>query len=368
MAVFSYPHLQLVNRMPIFFERMNQALLGPTDMYPRIAAVVFLLFPCLLSGQDLELSPRPLKLCTPGVYGMAPGKGLELYHEWSPDYDLVSPGLVQHPNFLSQSAATHVYSEIRYRRRMGVKLAAPILLKPGLKLILRGKYQRESFQFAAIPAVENTLHQPLAQHASQILRLELIGVKPLDERHYIALRSSAAVGSNSLGSASYTPGQSTYTLTALWGKKTDAYTEWGVGLAQSLRFGEYMAYPVFLYNKTFSPKWGLEMLLPARVALRHNLHTNTILSLESAVGGGAFQIFASDVHPLGQQFQFRESALRLSLMAEQQLLPMVWMEAAIGYNQPIGYKYVSSRVSDPVVSQLESSWFTRLSFSVRAPR
>ena len=37
---------------------------------------------------------------------------------------------------------------------------------------------------------------------------------------------------------------------------------WGVGIAYSYTFGDPLLFPVFVYNQTFTQKWGIEALLP----------------------------------------------------------------------------------------------------------
>lgn len=164
--------------------------------------------------------------------------------------------------------------------------------------------------------------------------------KPLNEKNFLLFQIEGALNGNyNFGSRSPDLGKTRLSAAALYGWKTDDYTNVAVGLTRTYRGGRLLHIPVLMYNKTFNETWGLEMLLPARAALRRNFSTKSFLMLGYELEGQTYhiqdgngtlvtQIFDG---PTGaNEWELRKSEIRARISWDKSITDFIWFNVQAG--------------------------------------
>jgi len=317
--------------------------------------------PCCIKAQ-LGKSSKTSSLVNPGVKGMAPGKGLEIYQEYVPGFDLTSP----------HSQSNHIQQENRsdrvsYSQETGVKLKVPVLLSPRTKLLLEAKYSDQRFQFDDGKVLESVVNQDLSTKNLRSFRLGAIAVRSLNQKNYLVGRFAASFNGSDFNQIYPGIESMNMSLIVLYGIKKNEVTEWGFGVAQALQFGRYQAYPILRYNRTFNDKWGIELTLPKEAYLRHNISQCTITHVGLSLDGNSYNLLTGDAGS-PQWMQLQQNMLRLEGEISQKVAPMIWLSFQTGYLQPISWEWTPLDHDTPLVGSQERSWYTRFAVSIRAPQ
>ena len=318
---------------------------------------ILLLFCSYLKAQvGTELTP--IRFCEPGVSGMLPGKGLEIYQEIVPGYNLSTP--------VSLGSDRTLTDRVNYSHQWGIKLKIPVVLRDDFKLLVDTKFAKQNYSFLSSESLEVKLHQNLETQTLNTLRVGLLGLKPINSTSYLVGRISLSVNSNTYEDLELGWGSSAVNVTFLYGKKTRSNKEWGVGITQNVQFGRYAIYPVFMFNQTYNEKWGLEMVLPKEAYVRRNFGSSTALKMGAELDGSTYNLLLNQ----GDQghIRLRQGFVRAKAQLEWKLVPMVWMSVQTGYIFPIAFDYSYSDQTVSILSTQESSWFSGISISLRAPQ
>jgi len=83
---------------------------------------------------------------------------------------------------------------------------------------------------------------------------------------------------------------------------------------------------VLLYNRTFSPKWGCEVVFPARAELRRNFGTTSLLKIGYELEGNAYYLGREGT----TDYYLRRGELKPRLTYERQLVGFIWVSAQAG--------------------------------------
>jgi hypothetical protein len=205
----------------------------------------------------------------------------------------------------------------------GVRASATVLAVSTNKLILSFGAQFWGSKFSTNAAAGTGDY--LNNRNLQVAGVNALMFKPLNKRNFILAQVNTDASTIGQQSGVYfdTDALTAYG-TVLYGWKKDDYKMSGIGIARTLRLGRALFVPVFLYNKTFNAKWGLEIFLPARAHVRYNFsNTNMLLA--------GFELE-------GQQYDIQNSGLVLQrgeikprLAYEKKLFGFIWLAAQAGY-------------------------------------
>ena len=289
---------------------------------------------------------------------MLPGKGLEIFHEVVPGYNLSSPLAID-----SDQTRTE---RVNHSYQWGAKLKIPVVLRKDFKLLVDSKFAKQNYSFVSSESLQANIHQSLESQSLKTLRVGLLGLKPLNATSYLVGRVAVSMNSNTYEDLDFGLSSSVVNLTFLYGKKTRPDLEWGVGLSQNVQFGRYAIYPVFMFNRTYNEKWGLEMVLPKEAFLRRNFGQKVAVKMGAELEGNTYNLLVNQ--SAGGHLRLRQGFLRTKAQAEWKLAPMVWMTFQTGYIFPITFNYTYSEQAPSLLTTQESSWFTGLSISLRAPQ
>lgn len=151
--------------------------------------------------------------------------------------------------------------------------------------------------------------------------------KPFDNKHYLIAQVNADLNGDYQGLADISGQNMTYSATVIYGWKKNDNLMWGLGASRTYRAGALLYVPVLFYNRTFNPKWGVEILLPARAHLRRNFGTTSMLLLGYELEGNAYYLSQSDLY-------LRRGELKPRIAYERQLKNYLWLsvQAGLRYN------------------------------------
>lgn len=260
-------------------------------------------------------------LCKPGVRNKSRSKGMELSYTWigKGTYKPESNGL--RPPF----------SSYNHWQNLKVSLKAPVLNKPGLKLLVGYRFVGEFFNFNNYGSDYQETFRALDQKLLKSHSLSLLFTKSFSEKHYLIVRFRNSVNGNYSGFKLYDQRYNIHKGLVMYGVKRDEDFEWGVGLNYSSGFRNRTSIlPFVMYNRNFNEKWAIESALPAFVFLRRNQNPNCLFLTGFEYSGQSYRL---DV-PAGQNsldYAFNHSEILLSLQMEHRITEWVWANIKVGY-------------------------------------
>lgn len=149
--------------------------------------------------------------------------------------------------------------------------------------------------------------------------------KPLDEKHFVIVQGnveSAFIPDE--GQIDNISRSVFYYGSAFYGWKKGDYRMMGVGLSRTYRLGRPLIVPVFLYNRTFNEKWGIEAVLPARGHVRYNFSTNSMLL-------GGYELEGQQVAIVNSKNFLQRGEIKPRIVFEQRLKGFFWLSLQAGY-------------------------------------
>lgn len=151
--------------------------------------------------------------------------------------------------------------------------------------------------------------------------------KPLDLKHFLLIQANADLNGTYRNLSELDSRGLTFSGTAIYGWKPNDNLMWGLGVTRTYRAGQVLHIPVLFYNRTFNPRWGVELILPARANLRRSLGTNGLLMLGYEIEGNAYYLGNG---PTAQELYLRRGELKPRLTYERKLTGFVWLSAQAG--------------------------------------
>jgi uncharacterized protein DUF6268 len=272
---------------------------------------------------NLEASAGQIRCyCKPGVRYNAPSRGLEL------SYGLIAPGTYEPEN---DSPVAMPYSEFDRWQQFEVNLKVPLILKDNFKLLIGYKYKSEVFNFSTIgidysQAFKNLDSQPLKKNAFSILMN-----KPLNENTYLLFRGRYLSNGNYNGWLKLGSDYAVYNMIGLYAMKPNEDLEWGIGVSFSSSFRRTAGLPIFVLNKTFNSKWGIESVLPAFIFGRYNFNEKNILLFGFEYNSDSYRMKFKDELQQPFDYALNHSELISAVRLEHQFSNWVWANVKIGY-------------------------------------
>ena len=149
---------------------------------------------------------------------------------------------------------------------------------------------------------------------------------PFDSKHFLLLQFNVDASGNYRNINDLQSEHFTFSGTSIFGWKKNDNLQWGLGLTRTYRAGQLLNIPVILYNRTFSPQWGVEAIFPARVELRRNFGTKALVKFGYELEGNAY--FLGRVG--SDNYFLRRGELKPRITVERQLAGFIWVSAQAG--------------------------------------
>lgn len=269
--------------------------------------------------------------CTPGILNKSRSRGIDIA------YNFLTGGMMRP----EQGQFHERPGQLQSLESIIVKVKAPVILKPGLKILVGFNYQPETYTFATIP--QAGISSLAAPHYSDVFRdintrflkhtsLNLYALKPLNEHHYFGLRFRYASNGDYTGIMSFRDRYAAYQASIAYGIKKHEDLEYGFALAFSKNFRRTLVLPAFIYNRNFNDKWGLETVFPAYVNGRYNIDRKSILLFGYEFNSQAYSINVGNRRSATESvYHLRHSEFLFGASLERRIVPWVWMNIKAGY-------------------------------------
>jgi hypothetical protein len=195
--------------------------------------------------------------------------------------------------------------------------------------------------------------------------------KPFDNRRFLIVQASADANGNYRGFSDLSSHHLTYSATAIYGWKKDDNLMWGLGLTRTYRGGNLLHIPVLLYNRTFNPMWGVEVIFPARATVRRNFGTSSLLSLGYELEGNSFFLSSGHATHL-HDWYIRRSEFKPRINYERKLSGFVWLAVQAGMS--VNWRFDVHKSQNPLANeqplfanQLRNAPYLNLSLNLVSP-
>jgi hypothetical protein len=298
--------------------------------------------------------------CIPGVEGLPRTKGIVITREIVRDYRI---------NSELNSNGTTDEAEIRRNRRWTFKLRAPVLLKDNIKIAAGLKYFVEEHNFENPESLNNEFYKNLEDRPLRSLRADVFILKPTLGNKYFILRISGALNGDFDG-IDLTSQYFKFSIAPLIGWKRNKYLSYAVGFAYSEIFGRRSIYPVFSYNHTFSPHWGIESILPAELKLRYNtLDQKNFFYFKAELAGSNYTLNFFD--NIEEPVFLQKSEVRFLLNWEREIYDFLWFGVEAGMRKNINFDLSeNAKINAEIIvdNVLNEAFFANLSIFIVPPR
>jgi hypothetical protein len=165
--------------------------------------------------------------------------------------------------------------------------------------------------------------------------------KPLNIKHYILFQGGVSLNGDYTFSNFQSLNYLRYTAALIYGIKANDRKMWGFGLSRTYLGGALNYVPIYYMMYTAkSKKWGLEMLLPARLDYRRNINDKNLLLVGYEVQGNTFRINNDgDIYNLPfNEMEMRRAELRFRATWEHAFTPQIWLSLQAGYRYNYSFK------------------------------
>jgi hypothetical protein len=206
-------------------------------------------------------------------------------------------------------------------RGLRIQVNLPIISNDRFIWQIGAQYWGSRFSFE--DQVSNSQVKALSSPGITTTGINTTIFKPLNEKNILIFQGSADLNGAYQRFDEISAKGVTYSATAIYGWKTSEKNIIGTGIARTYRAGRQMYVPVLLWNRTFSDKWGMELLLPARGHVRRNFSTSSMLQLGYELEGNQFHI------PSGTAF-LQRGELKPRILWDQKIAGFIWLQAQAG--------------------------------------
>jgi len=284
-----------------------------------------------------DISPEGIAVrcfCKPGVQNKSRSKGLEISYSW------LGNGTFKD----EEGKFTAPLSQYKTWQQLEIDLKVPVINKDNLKVLLGYKYRSESFDVSRFGGDFTETFQGLDASNLKNSSLSAIVTKPLNATKYLALRLRYTASGNYSGLMDFGSDYAIYKGLALFGVKPDEDFEWGIGLGVVSSYRKTTVLPLFLYNRNFNERWGLESALPGYIFGRYNLSRKSILLFGAEYNSDSYRMKVKQVGNGVLDYALNHSEVLGMLRLEQQIAPWVWGNVKAGYQLNFSSDFESKSV------------------------
>lgn len=267
----------------------------------------------------------------PRIKGVGPVRGLSASLHTNSAFDVRS----------NSDTYGNGQGKIKYNRIFKTKVRFPLYLNDKIKLAGSFEYSDEEIHFENIEQNDYPLYKSLDDKNMKSIGGSLYLMTHLKRNRYFMLRFNAKLKGDYWKEHIGNVRKYTFLkmeISPVIGWKVNKYKSWGVGLAFSYTFGDPLVFPTFIYNHTFSDKWGVEAFLPARLKLRYQPSKLCFLYAKASLKGGSYSIHLDDSELSEfKTLELRKSDVNFSFEIEKGLTDWLWLSFEYGYRANINF-------------------------------
>ena len=221
---------------------------------------------------------------------------------------------------------------------VGAALNYPIFSKNYLLVNLGVTYAETRYSFvSSTTANDNAVVQALDNNGLRTMGAVATIFKPLNIKHYLLFQGGVSLNGDYTFSNFQSLSYLRYTAALIYGIKASDRKMWGFGISRTYLGGALNYVPIYYMMYTAkSKKWGLEMLLPARLDYRRNINDKNLLLVGYEVQGNTFRINNDeDIYNLlpsiPDKMELCRAELRFRATWEHAFTPQIWLSLQAGY-------------------------------------
>ena len=292
--------------------------------------------------------------CTQKVSYLSPTKLISIGYETQLPFHLYSVGTHGFTQAIS-TAETHVnrFGGLRLGLNTPVISRSNFILNLGLTYwntgVTLANPERSANLFSTINSLNST-------------GLNATVFKPFNNKNFLIVQASADINGNYQSINALNSKGITYSGSVIYGWKKNDNLMWGLGITRTYRAGQVLHIPVIYYNRTFSQKWGIEAIFPARLHVRRNFSPSSYLMAGYEIEGNTYYLGNS---ASGTDLYLRRGELKPRILFEKQIKGFVWFSAQVGlrYNWRFNV-FNSQNPTDNQVPLFENTLGNPLYFNV----
>ncbi|MHA6246405.1 DUF6268 family outer membrane beta-barrel protein [Pontibacter sp. CAU 1760] len=278
---------------------------------------------------------------SPNVNGMGRPRGVVAGYERLPQFDIDSDS--EDPSVGDGSA------HVRRNNKFFIRALAPLINRPQTKLIIGFDYQMEEFNFDNVTPSSYPLYSYLEDKDLKSIGLQLAYLHSLDDRRFYIVRIKGELNGDYTHDDINITDYLKTTVDVAYGWKKNPNFAIGVGAQLGYTYGRKNIYPGILYNRTFTPQWGVESIFPANVRMRYNANEKTLFYAGYRLEGASYNLFV-DEPPLSEfkDLEYRRTDVKALVRMEREIYDFLWFAVEGGFRQ-----YYRNRIFDEIGSRDE---------------
>lgn len=301
--------------------------------------------------------------CVPSVDGMPRSKGIIFEYERVVDYGVKTTSS-------NPSIGDVENGGIRVNRQVQFVCRLPVYNKEHLKVALGFRYFTEEFRF---DNTEYPLFQSLEERPLKSIGLSAYIVKSFRGNKFFLVKLGADLNGDYNQDIAPNSTFLRYSIVPLFGWKKNDQIAYGAGIAYSYVFGDPRFIPVFAYNNTFNRRWGVEMLLPGSIRLRHNMSEKDIFYLTTKINGARYRISLNNDAAFSQYdiVELRKSEIRAFATYEREIYDFVWFGLNAGLRKNLNFDLTDSLTANGetiIEGDVRRAFFFNVSLFLVPPR
>jgi len=211
----------------------------------------------------------------------------------------------------------------------------PILSRNNILINFGLNYMQSTFNYGEDPIYENPLLQNLREHTLRSINANFTIFKPLNAKNFLLAQVAAELNGDYSFSNFQSLQYTRFPIALMYGWKMNDRTMFGIGGSRTYLGGALNYLPVIYYYKTFSEKWGLEALAPARAFLRYRFNSQSLMTLGYQIQGATYRLNNFSTYALPEiaedNIELRRSELRFRLSYDRSLKDFIWFSFQAGY-------------------------------------
>lgn len=327
---------------------------------------------------DFDVAPSDGKskstkvYCNQKVSGLSPAKLISI------GYDFQGPFTVNSTLNLNPLPAM-IEETYRFSSNYGYRVAAnfPVISRYDFILNLGFNHWQSAYQLDRQPnqmpiLTSSPFFEKLDDFALRTTGVNFTIFKPLNSVNYILAQGQADLNGNYFNGIVPDFGLIKYSAALLYGWKKNDRSSYAIGATRTYRGGEVLHIPVFLLNKTFNSKWGVEMLLPARGHVRRTINPRSMLFFGYELEGNSYNI--REVNLLNQSnnlLELRKSEIRARVMYETSVSGFIWLSVQAGarimYRFNVAEQDRGTRGDFIIQNQVSTPFYFNVSINLVSP-
>lgn len=317
---------------------------------------VFLLYPLISLAQEDEFDMSAFEeasdakvFVTNKILGLSPTKLLNLSFDYAGQNTWTTTAGDAFPGNFPES-------ESNFNSNYGLRLETNYPVISNNRLIVNAYLNYWESRYNA-DASEPPVAQFFNNNELRTTALGAVIFKPLDDRQFLLFQLEGAINGNyNFNDINVEFGKTKFSGSALYGWKSNDYTNIAFGVSRTYRGGRLLHLPVFMFNKTFNKTWGLEVLLPARAYLRRNFSPKSFLMLGGELEGQSYHLqgpasttFQGDL--ANNDWELRKSEIRTRISWDRAITDFIWFNVQAG-------TIITYRLDVDTTSTSPDAWLT----------